>query len=230
MLTFASTFLLLIWIGLYVFSSQTRREQIIMSIVGLILTPGAFVLILSNTNGNASIELSATVEPFLFAICLFGIAAVGYQATLSPYLTEKKPSKARKPLSLGHWLGHLLIILSVWILIGIFGYLILREPPIQAMALGGVLVGTYIIADRKDLLWNSLTSGLLIATLVFGVEQWLGAILLPATALAGRTGIILGGIPIEELVWAAVVGFAVGPLYEYIRHERLILRTRYARP
>jgi hypothetical protein len=28
---------------------------------------------------------------------------------------------------------------------------------------------------------------------------------------------ILGGIPLEEILWAGIVGFTIGPMYEWLR-------------
>jgi len=32
---------------------------------------------------------------------------------------------------------------------------------------------------------------------------------------------VIGGIPLEEILWAAVVGFTIGPLYEWLRRYQL---------
>ena len=80
------------------------------------------------------------------------------------------------------------------------------------------MVGIYIVADRKDLLYNALFSGLIITIVVFVIEQLFFVRLYPGAAATLTT---LGGVPMEQLVWAAVVGFAIGPLYEYVRHWRI---------
>jgi hypothetical protein len=32
---------------------------------------------------------------------------------------------------------------------------------------------------------------------------------------------ILNGIPLEEILWAGVVGFSIGPMYEWLRRYQI---------
>jgi hypothetical protein len=93
---------------------------------------------------------------------------------------------------------------------------------IHALMIGGLLVGMYVIADRHDLLMNALLSGLFTSALVFITEQIFFVRLFPLDASLfwqwnALSKFVIGGIPLEEIMWAAVVGFTIGPMYEWLR-------------
>ena len=73
---------------------------------------------------------------------------------------------------------------------------------------------------------EQILSGIFISGLVFAAEQVFFGRMFPEAAPAfwqarHLSGLMLGGIPVEEIVWSGVVGFAIGPLYEYMREIKL---------
>ncbi|MFH1404972.1 MAG: lycopene cyclase domain-containing protein [Patescibacteria group bacterium] len=222
-----SIILFIIWLVVFFLSKLTRKEQILMSFIGLILSPGA--LYLAHQDYRASylgLAASIGIEDLLFAFSLFGLAAVAYQALLGK---QAKPvGRARHKIQNPalHWGTHLLIIFSLWIFVSLLSLILFAVTSVTAFVIGGVMIGIYIIADRKDLLYNALFSGLIIAILVFLIEQLFFVRLYPQAAAIfwqfdDAYGLVLGGIPLLEILWAGVVGFTVGPLYEYVRNWKL---------
>lgn len=215
-----------IWLVLFLFSNETRREQIIMSIVGLVLSPGILLIAAYDYRQMVSEDVSAVgIEDFLFAFSFFGIAAVIYQILIGKHAHKIRGTRYEMK-HLGHWIGHLLLILGLWTFAALLLIHVFDLSSIQALVVGGLLVGMYIIADRHDLTMNALLSGLFMAALVFIVEQIFFVRLFPIDAASfwqfeALSGFIIGGIPLEELMWAAVVGFTIGPLYEYLRRYQL---------
>lgn len=215
-----------IWLALFLFSGETRREQIIMSIVGLVLSPGILLIASYDFRQIVSDEVSAVgIEDFLFAFSFFGVAAVIYQALIGRHAHKIRGSRYEVK-HLGHWVGHLLLILGLWAFAALLLIHVFDLSSIQGLIVGGLLVGMYIIADRHDLTMNALLSGLFMAALIFIVEQIFFVRLFPIDAAAfwqfdALSGFIIGGIPLEELMWAAVVGFTIGPLYEYLKRYQL---------
>ena len=219
---FVSIALFIIWIALLLFSKQTRREQTIMSFVGLLISP-AIILVASQDyrSGFADQASSLSIENILFVFSLFGIAAVIYEVLFGKHTEKLKKKKLniKHPL---HWVSHLIIIFGAWAFIAFSLMSAFSLASVQSFIVSGLLIGTYIIADRKDLLFNALLSGLLLAILIFLVEQIFFAYLFPESAsilwqTSSLSGYFLGVVPIEEIVWAGVAGFAIGPLYEYVR-------------
>ena len=217
----SSLALFLLWVGFFFFSKSTRREQILMSLFGLVLAPAAIPLATLDIRGTGATMSSLGIEDFLFLFSLFGIAAVIYQALLGKHI-DKKKSKRLVVSSAIHGIALLVIMLGVWITV-ILGLTAFYHVSIaQATLAGGLLIGLYVIADRKDLLANALISGLLIMLLVFLVEQIFVLRLYPEAtpslfSVASFSTDSLAGTPLEALLWSAIMGFAVGPLYEYVR-------------
>ena len=215
-----------LWLVLFLFSNETRREQLIMSIVGLVLSPGILLIATYDFRQIVSDEVAVVgIEDFLFAFSFFGVAAVIYQALIGKHAHKLRGSRYEVK-HLGHWIGHLVLILGLWAFSALLLIEVFALSSIQGLIVGGLLVGMYVIADRHDLTMNALLSGLFMAALVFIVEQIFFVRLFPIDAASfwqfeALSGFIIGGIPLEELMWAAVVGFTIGPLYEYLKRYQL---------
>ncbi len=224
---FTSLVLFLVWLLFLLFSDKTRREQIIMSIVGLILCPGILLIVANDVRSTLSDgSLAIGIEDLIFAFSLFGISAVLYQVVLGQHTHKLKGKRLQMGHPVMHWFIHLVLILGIWAFLSLLFIDIFELAAIRALIMGGLLVGTYIIADRHDLLFDALVTGLLVAILVFVSEQIFFVRLFP-DAVAGfwQFGAIrsfmIGGIPLEEILWSAVVGFTIGPMYEYLKRYEL---------
>jgi hypothetical protein len=216
--------LFLVWLGFLLFGHQTRREQMIMSLVGLVLSPAILLVVAVDFRSVITYgALSIGIEDLIFTMSLFGIAAVIYHILLGKHVHKMRGDRVRIGHPVAHWFAHLLILLGIWAVISLLLIDVFDVSSIRAIIVGGLLLGTYMIADRKDLLLNALVSGLMTAVLVFIVEQIFFVRLFP-DAVAGfwqyttTRAFVIGNIPLEEILWAAVVGFTIGPLYEYVRH------------
>ncbi|TAL49957.1 hypothetical protein EPN81_04230 [Patescibacteria group bacterium] len=215
-----------VWLILFLFSNETRREQIIMSIVGLVLAPGILLIAAYDFRQIVSDNVAVVgIEDVLFTFSFFGIAAVIYQVLIGRHAHKLRGSRYEVK-HLGHWVGHLLLILGLWAFCALLLIEVFSLSSIQGLIVGGLLVGMYVIADRHDLTMNALLSGLFMAALVFIIEQIFFVRLFPIDAASfwqfdALSGFIIGGIPLEELMWAAVVGFTIGPLYEYLKQYQV---------
>ncbi len=220
---FVTLALVVLWAFVFASSKETRHEQLVMSVIGLVLSPGALVLAsIDYRSGRGTTSTIVGAEDLLFAACLFGLAAVVYQVVFAKHTERLKGVRIKLSHPASHWVSHLLIAFGLWAFSSLALTLVLHLSSVEAFIVGGLLIGIYVIADRKDLLFNALLSGLLVAIMVFVVEQLFFMRIFPEASadfwqLGNLTGILLGGIPVEEILWAAVVGFAVGPIYEYMR-------------
>ncbi len=83
----------------------------------------------------------------------------------------------------------------------------------------------FIMMYRRDLFLDAVASGFIFATLMFfGYLTFL--VIYPEAIhrwwlLQNISGILLFGVPIEEVLLAFAWGLAVGPLYEFIAGLRL---------
>ena len=225
---YASLTLFLIWLGFLLFSKATRKEQLIMSLVGLVITPAAILIASVDYRSVFASEMASFgIEDFIFAFSLFGIAAVIYQALVGKRARAWRGERYKAGNKVAHWFAHLLIIIGIWVFTSFVMVAVFSMIAIHAFIVGGIMIGIYVIADRHDLLFNALLSGIMVAVLIFIIEQIFFLRLYPETLtsitlLSNASGYVIGSVPLEEIFWAAVVGFSIGPLYEYLRHERLI--------
>ncbi len=208
-----SIILLLIWTIVFCVSSKTRLEQVAMSLVGVVIAPGA-ILMTVGQNAIDKVKTAISLEDFIFSFALFGLAAVIYQVLMGRHIKQISAMHGKKIQMDAHWIYHLVLLVGIWIILALSFYVLLELNGIRSAIVGGLLIGVYVIAQRHDLLLNALLSGLMTAGLIFLLEQ---AFYLRVFAMP-----IPHTIPLEELLWAATIGFAIGPLYEYLRHLRLV--------
>ncbi|MFA6131914.1 MAG: lycopene cyclase domain-containing protein [Patescibacteria group bacterium] len=223
---FIALILFFIWALLFFFGKNTRREQIIMSLAGLVLTP-AVLMVASNdyrVTGTLSYGLIG-VEDLIFAFSFTGVAAVVYEILIGRRLVPARHKHlwGKHPIN---WFASLVIILGSWALVSMAALWLFPVNSVYALMVGGLLVLTYIITDRHDLIFDALFSGLFMAILVFGLEQLFFVQLFPTEAAAiwqvdRLSGFLPGGVPVEEIIWVLIVGMAIGPVYEFVRHYRV---------
>ncbi len=223
----ASLVLFIVWLIFFLFVSQTRREQLVMSVVGLVLAPGVLLIVASDYRNMISDTMAGVgLEDLLFSFSLFGIAAVIYQILVGKHAHKLKGERLHHAHPAVHWYVHLVLVLGLWAFVSLLLIDVFELASIRALVVGGLLIGVYVVADRHDLLLDALLSGLFTALLVFLTEQIFFARLFPEAAsqfwqFDQMTTFLIGGIPLEELLWAAVVGFTIGPLYEWLRRYEL---------
>jgi len=197
-----------------------------MSLVGLILTPAIILVATSDYRADGTIISGFLgIENFIFAFSLTGVAAVAYEVIVGRRLApiRRKHLGGKHPLN---WISTLIIVLGGWTLISASALYLFPINSVYAFMIGGLLVATYIIADRHDLLLDAIFSGLFLAILVFGLEQIFFVHIFPETATTfwqteRLSGFLLGGLPVEEIIWIAIVGLSVGPVYEFVRNYKI---------
>ena len=220
---FTSLSLFGIWLAFLLVSKNTRKEQIIMSIVGLVLTPATlFIASISSEQISNQASISVGIEDLIFSFSIFGIAAIVYHVLLGKHTHKLKNKHTHHHLKKVYWVLNLILMISIWAFIALLLMNVFQMVLIQSMIVGGLLVTTFIIAERHDLLLDSLLSGIFIAILVFVIEQLFFLRMFPdAIAHVAPwnvvTTFLIGGIPLEELIWSAVIGFTIGPMYEWLR-------------
>jgi hypothetical protein len=217
--------LFVVWLLLFFFSKQTRRELIIMSCIGLLLSPAILTIVAADYRAHLVEPTPLQFEGFLFVFAFFGIASVVYEALFRKFTGKKRERHILKPPTL-HWISQIIIIFGVWAFITLASMTIFQLSSVQSMIIGGLLIGTYVIADRKDLLLDALLSGAIMAVLIFLAEQFLFFYLFPDSLTdfwhpALLSGLTVGVVPLEEIMWAAIAGFALGPIYEYVKNLKI---------
>lgn len=213
-----------VWIVLFLASKSTRREQLLMSIIAMPWGPISEIVYFKDywfPKSILSFSLfghPVLIEDFIFAFAIGGIGAVIYEALF-------KKHQARRAM---HYSLSLLII----IVIGASSFVLLWQSGLNsifASAIAFLILAFLIIVQRKDLLMDSIISGLAVMIVMFfsyffliktfsNSEEFLQNVwFLYKTPLDIR----ILGIPLTEMIWGFSWGMLAGPLYEFWKRIKL---------
>src|SRR3989338_3662730 len=173
-----SLMLFLIWCLFLVFSKNTRQEQLLISVIGIIFMPLVLALASLDPRGQPTdMVFSLGIEDLLFSSSLFGLAAIIYQALLGRHLRRLK---VKKPIITPF--GQTIVLIMVWTLLAMAFLLVYNFPLLTALVTSGLLIGIYVIIRRRDLFLDALLSSLFLTLMLFILEQIYFVHLFPTSA------------------------------------------------
>lgn len=216
----ANIVMLLIWLVLFLFRRDVRREMLFLSFVvgicGLLTEPLYTVdwwrpLTITNTRVG--------IEDFLFGFWIGGISAVIYEEVFKKKIYIRKTKRR----------GHISYILFLFIGLGTIFYAsfyMLKLNSFYSSVVALVPLILFVWIKRNDLIIDSLATGLLVPLLGL-LWFWIPEYLTPGWIekywlLNNLSGITLMKAPLEDLIWGFLVGAYVGPLYEFWKGARLV--------
>lgn len=210
----------LIWIFLFWLREDLRKKMLVMS---LLIAPFGFTQFLyfrdywKPTYPFGTILGSIGFEDILFCFFVGGITAVIYEEIFGIRYAK------RHLKHYFYWMLGYSIIGTIAMFLGsiVFG---LNSMHVSIVLL--LLIGILILISRHDLLKEAFFSGLLFSGLFFSFyllffnvvfddlihEWWL---------LKNISGILIWGVPLEEIAWGFSFGFVAGPAYEFINGLKL---------
>ncbi len=206
--------LLLVWLLLFL-KRPYRREMLVMSLIIAPLGITQFWYLKDYWEPKTLFGFSLGIENFLFSFGIGGIAAVIYE--------EFRGAKLIRTRRTPNWLvlgtGILLLINFVG-LIEFFGV-----NSMYATYTVFLLVVIFILMRRKDLLFDAIGSGVICGFVGF-ILYLIYLPLFPGIVkewwkLSNLSGILILGIPFEELLFAFGFGMVAGPFYEFWQGYRL---------
>lgn len=205
--------LFVVWVFLFL-SKPYRREMIVMS---FFFAPFALLdlfFLQDYWSPQTFLGTKFGLETFLFSFSIGGIAAVIYEKF--------------RGLKFARSVGEKSWILGGTVLILFLNFLSLKFVGVNSMySLYSVFFAAaiFILVRRRDLLMDVVGSGFLFGFLGFFlyliflsiypeiIKDW--------WKLQNLSGILIAGIPIEELLFAFGFGMVAGPLYEFWQGYRL---------
>lgn len=214
--------LLCVWFILYFVRRDTRQEMVVIScIFGIAGLTSGLVYILDWWRPPTITGTVIGLEDFILGFVLGGIASVIYVEVFRKRLlikirTNKQSLKGNKNFGF-------LIFLSIILFFG--SYFILSYSSFIASIIALLIPTVIIWIKRKDLIIDSLTSGLLVSLvgMLFFVTEWINpGWVVSHWYLENLSGERFLSIPIEDLIWAFLVGMYIGPLYEYWKDEKVV--------
>ncbi|MEK9131057.1 MAG: hypothetical protein AAB429_02995 [Patescibacteria group bacterium] len=207
---FFDVFLAIVWLFFFLRRRETRQEMVIIGIVALLFSPLFLFLGRQETAGTVAISDLA------FSFFLAGIAAVIFEAVFGQHYRIGHHARLSLKNSTERWFLRLMLMAIVWAWLSIILLLVMGTDALQSLGAAGLVIGSYMIASRHDLLWNALWSGLLMAIVFFFVYLLAFIASLPTT-----TQFFLTSIPADAVTWAITLGLVFGPMYEFVRGFRL---------
>lgn len=208
-----SLFLLAIWLLIFISQKKIRKEMLLAS---LLITPAALSEVffvpgywLPDTIGNPKLS----IEDFIFTFAVGGIIAVIYELFMK--------GKVRHQRLCDCYNGELFhgLILGIGVVAIFLTYALFKINFMYAVYIGIIVDVILISITRPDLIRKVLYSGIIFGFLYFlffSVFSFLTPNFIKHWNLNNLSGIIILGVPAEEILWAIATGSLLGPIYEYL--------------
>ncbi len=214
---------LVVWISLFVWRKSDRKEMTIMTLIFALAGPTADILYIQDWwNPLSLINTKIAIEGFFVGAMIGGVAAVVYTGIFKKEIKIRKVSKTEKTRRDFNLV--FVLLLSVIIFFGSFYLLGLNS--FFATIFGLIIPTSIIWIRRRDLIMNSLGTGILlviIALLVYSVLQFLTPGWVHAFWIFKNVpDIVILNLPVDDIVWYFLAGLFIGPLYEYWQEGKVI--------
>lgn len=212
-------FLLLpVWAVLFWLRPDKRKEMLIVSLLTGFAGPLSELWYLQDYwNPETFNGWPIGFEDYLFGFGIGGIASVAYEVFSRRYYMRKKDHRYK-------WLSFLLPVSIAFL--ALFNVLFFSGiNSIYASIIAFLAVAAVFIFFRPDLARDALLSGLVMGLLMFLGYMFFLAVFPEAIErfwqLKNLSGVLVRGVPIEELLWAFGLGMIMGPAYEFFTGRRL---------
>ncbi|HEV3245136.1 MAG TPA: lycopene cyclase domain-containing protein [Candidatus Paceibacterota bacterium] len=204
--------LLFVWLVLFALRKDLRVQMIAMSLIVAPMGPLSELFYLRDYWDPRLIGgFRLGFEDLLFAFAIGGIAAVIYEEI---FMRREKRAKVSRPR---HWIMGSACFALAWMLLGVFAFHI---NSIYVSISDLLAIGIAMLAVRRDLIGDAVLSGLSVCVLLF-VFDFTFLHLFPGVIqawwqLRNLSGVLIAGVPLEELMWGFGWGFVAGPSYEFL--------------
>jgi hypothetical protein len=222
---FFSSLLLVVWLILFIWQKSARKEMLKTSLLTMLLGFSEPLFVpeywLPRSLFNLAARTGFDLESFIFSFALGGIAVILYEVITK---VEHRKIPKQQISAKRIWWHRVLIFLSP----AVFVALLLGTSinPIYPTIIGLLLGGITTLFCRPDLWQKVLVGGLLFFAFYF--VFFLAMVLFyphfveETWNMTQLSGILVLGVPLEELVF----GFAVGLMWSAIYEHLLWLRIR----
>ena len=214
---------LAIWLALFIWRKSTRKEMVIMSAIFAFAGPIADVLYTRDWWHPLTLTKTAVgPESILVAFMIGGIASVVYEDVFKKRLRIYKVDETKEVRE--DFALFLILAISAVLFFGV-SYIMKFNSLIATIT--ALLIPTIVIwVRRKDLIIDSLGTGVLlviIASLVYTILEFLTPGWISAFwYFKNVPHIIVGNLPLDDLIWYFLAGLFIGPLYEYWQEGKLV--------
>ncbi len=218
---FASVWIV-IWIIIYAAKPSLRRQMFWVSIFTMFSGFTEPLFVPRYWSPPALFDLAATmhfdIESFIFSFATGGIGSVIYEAALNVKHHKMSGSEIKER----RWF-HFFSIASMPLIFALL-LLLTNLNPIYSAAIAMFVGAVAAIVCRPDLGKNTLVGGILFTGLYFVFFLCINLLLptfINSWNLTALSGVVVLGVPLEELMFAFTFGMLWSGIYEHIKHYAL---------
>jgi hypothetical protein len=211
---------LTIWAVIYLIKPKLRKEMMYVSAFTSLtgLTEPIFVPAYWSPPSlfNLTARTGFDIESIIFSFAMGGIASVLYEAVLN--LKHRKLDRSDKR----RWL-HFASLASIPFVFT--ALMLMKINPIYAASMAMLVGGFAATLCRPDLARNAWLGGALLTGLYFTFFLFMVTAFpdfISAWNLSALSGILVLGVPFEELMYAFTFGMLWSGIYEHIKGYRLV--------
>lgn len=208
-----------IWLILFFYRKDLRNDILLMSIVLGICGPLSELWYLQDYwNPQTFTGTRIGIEDFLFGFFIGGIASVIYKELFNKHISKQKNKN--------HHLRFIFAFIAIAIFIFNILFYIFGINSIYASMVVFLSMASLMYYFRRDLFIDGLASGIFLAMIMF-LAYLIFLLIFPEAIhkwwfLHNISGVLILGIPIEELFWAFSLGLVAGPAYEFFIGLRIL--------
>jgi len=209
-----------IWLGLYLWRKDVRKEMLMISI--LFGFAGILSEIVYVQDWWKPLTITGTligIEDFLIGFFIGGVAAVIYEEIYKKKILIKRKSRFTNQNFLSLIILFGILFLGSFYIIGISSF--------YSSGIAFTISTFVILLKRGDLIINSVISGFLIL-IIGSLAYFFLQIIQPGFIEefwyledVWYANLFLG-IPVAEYIWFFLAGAFIGPIYEYWKEGKLI--------
>lgn len=212
-----SSAFLIPWIVLYVRAPLLREVMWRVSLVTALFGLTEPIFVPQYWNPPSLFDLAQRtgfdVESLIFSFAIGGVGVSLYHAFTGRSLAPLPTARRREPLHRFHWFALVAPVIA-------FAPLMLLPWNAIYSALVALLLGSAAsLLCRPHLLWKTLLGGALFlglyAAFMLGLVLSAPGYIAQVWHLAALSGVLLAGIPLEELLFGAAFGFYWSSVYEH---------------
>lgn len=224
---FASSAFFLLWIPIFVLRKDLRRQMLFMScgtaLAGLMLE--YFVWTVDWWRPLTITGTRIGIEDIILGVTNGGLAAVLYEAVLGRRTQKlRKDSIVKRFFERRVWLLWIPFLASS--IVGSVTFWVLGWHSFRATFSSCLIGALIIVLLRNDLLVGAVFGGLAMIFVTIPVYKFMvffsPGVIERFWLISNLSGIMVGGIPIEDLGFYFAAGAILAPFYEFIFEKKLV--------
>jgi hypothetical protein len=217
--------LLPIWFVLFVHRKDLRHKIMLLGLlIGIVAMITEFWYTQDYWHPLTLLKMPFSIEDFLFGFFIGGISSVFYEELFGKRFSNRHTRSH-------HWALLFIIFFGISELVLNLLFYYFRVNSIYSSFVAFAMFAFGVIYFRRDLITDAIISGLLCGLVLLGSYLVLlnvyPGLFIKMWYLNNLSGIFIGKIPIEEILWAFSWGMIAGPMYEFYAGLKFKKSGRY---